>query len=184
MKTNKLFTLLFLLLAFSTSLMAQSGQGVPKPQKLSNTSVTESRFDTVLVEQPNGDVQMRIMERKPNGTRSGTDRTLSSNPSPDLQPKFPGGDEAMTQFISDNLQYPSEDKRKGVSGKVVVEFQLDEEGRVAEAKAMSGSTGTKAMEAEALRVIKLMPNWKPALQGGNPIKTTMYLPIYFNLKAK
>lgn len=175
-----LFTTLLLVVCNGT--LSAQNRGKQQPATNHPAAVSASAGDTIFIEQPNGDVLMKVIDRTAQGTQNTQPRKLYTEPGMDLQPKFPGGEEALRHFISDNLQYPSNDKKLRKEGKMVVEFQLDEEGRVTEAKTYSKGTCTKAMETEALRVIRMMPNWKPALQGGNPVKTTMYLPVQFSLK--
>lgn len=174
-----LFTMLLLFVSNCT--LSAQDRGNQKPAKDQPASVPASSGDTIFIEQANGEVLMKVIDRTAQGTQTTRPRKLYMEPGMDLQPKFPGGEDALRQFISDNLQYPADDKKRRKEGKIVVEFQVDEEGRVSEAKTYSRGTCTQAMEAEAQRVIRLMPSWKPALKAGQPVKTTMYLPVQFSL---
>jgi protein TonB len=95
------------------------------------------------------------------------------------KPEFKGGDAAMWQFLGDNLVYPSHAKEIGIEGKVYISFVIDEFGNVTNAKIAREVGG--GLEEEALRVVKMMPRWKPGRQAGHPVRVSYSLPIVFNL---
>ncbi len=92
---------------------------------------------------------------------------------PDVLPFMPG----LSKFLTDNLVYPYPARENGISGKVWVNFVVDEQGKIIETKIMH-SVGFGCDE-EALRVIKLMPKWKPGLLQGKPVKVSFNQPITF-----
>jgi periplasmic protein TonB len=94
---------------------------------------------------------------------------------PDVLPSMPG----LSKFLSDNLNYPYDARENRVSGKVAVNFIVDEEGRIIETKIIH-SVGFGCDE-EALRVIKLMPKWKPGMLQGKPVKVSFNQVITFQL---
>lgn len=94
--------------------------------------------------------------------------------------EFPGGDEARTKFIQNNLHYPAIAKENGIQGIVYITFVIDKEGKVTDASVRKGVGA--GLDEEALRVIKLMPPWKPAKQAGKAVKQQFTLPIRFALK--
>lgn len=91
---------------------------------------------------------------------------------------FPGGERALFQFLAENIRYPLKE-RACFSGRVYVRFVILETGEVSEIEIVRGSH--PALDKEALRVIGLLPNWKPANLRGKAIKTTMALPIRFTI---
>lgn len=93
-------------------------------------------------------------------------------------PSFPGGDEELYSFISQNIKYPELAKRNEISGKVLVEFVVDVDGKIIDPKVVKG-IGYGCNE-EALRIVKLMPKWIPGKQDGKPIKVKLLLPIIFS----
>ncbi len=98
----------------------------------------------------------------------------------DEDPEFPGGEEAMRKFIEDNLQYPRLAAENGISGKVYVTFVIDTDGTVLKPRLLrdiGGGCGT-----EAIRIIKLMPKWKPGKQNGKPVRVQYNLPVVFDKK--
>ncbi len=74
-------------------------------------------------------------------------------------PKFPGGVEALRKYISDNLIYPAIAQEQGIQGTVVVEFTIEEYGRVGNVKVVKSVD--ESLDNEARRVVRLMPNWIP-----------------------
>ncbi|MCU0421817.1 MAG: energy transducer TonB [Bacteroidia bacterium] len=92
-------------------------------------------------------------------------------------PEFQGD---IYKFLSNNLKYPSKEVELGIEGKVVISFIVMSDGSIIEPKVIK-SAG-KAFDTEALRVIMLMPNWKPGRMNGKPVNVKMNLPIVFKLK--
>lgn len=97
----------------------------------------------------------------------------------DKMPEFPGGSEAMTKFIVSNVKYPEAAKEKGIEGKVMVNFVVTKSGKVDEVKVTQKVNDL--LDAEAIRVIKAMPDWIPGEQKGKKIDVQMILPIQFKL---
>jgi protein TonB len=94
-------------------------------------------------------------------------------------PEFPGGDNALNDFIIKNLKYPEEAKKQNIQGKVWIGFIVDKEGNVLEIEALRGIGG--GCDEEAVRVVALMPKWKPGKQSGKPVVVKYRLPINFTL---
>jgi periplasmic protein TonB len=94
-------------------------------------------------------------------------------------PEFSGGDAAMLNFIKDNIVYPDKAKENKIQGRVYVNFVVDEAGRVTSAKILRGIGG--GCDEEALRVVNMMPLWKPGMQNGKTVKVVYNLPITFSL---
>ena len=97
----------------------------------------------------------------------------------EIAPEFPGGEKAMFQFITSNLHYPAPCKEEEIQGKVFVQFIIEKDGSVNEVTVVRGVHS--ALDAEAVRVIKMMPKWKPGYQNGKAVRTRYRLPIYFKL---
>lgn len=94
-------------------------------------------------------------------------------------PQFPGGEEKMTEYLSDNLQYPSSAIESGIEGDVFISFIVTKKGKVKKAEVMQGIGG--GCDQEALRVIRAMPDWAPGRQRGEPVDVMMVLPVQFRL---
>ena len=94
-------------------------------------------------------------------------------------PQFPGGNEAMMKFVTQNLKYPTEAHQKGIRGNVIVRFVVREDGTVTDAEVVRHAD--PLLEAEALRVVSLMPRWKPGRQNGKTVPVRSSLPVVFRL---
>jgi TonB family protein len=97
----------------------------------------------------------------------------------EVMPQFPGGNEAMMQFIRDNLVYPEMAKEVGVQGKVICNFTVGKDGEVYDVNVLRGIG--YGCDQEAIRVIKMMPKWIPGKQNGRPVNVKFNLPISFKL---
>ena len=97
-----------------------------------------------------------------------------------VDPEFPGGNEALAQFIAEKLKYPESMVRINATGTAYVELQIKEDGTVANPKILRG-TGHEELDYEALRVVKLMPKWNPGKKNGKSVNTIVTLPFKFKL---
>ncbi len=97
----------------------------------------------------------------------------------EVMPEYPGGMGEMMGFVSKNLQYPAEAKEAGVQGAVVVQFVVDKTGKITSPKVLKGLS--PECDAEVLRVVSLMPQWKPGMQDGEAVNVKYTLPIMFKL---
>ena len=94
-------------------------------------------------------------------------------------PEFPGGDNKRIEFLTENIKYPQKARELGVQGTVYVGFVVEKDGSIKDAKVLRGIG--KGCEDEALRVIRLMPKWKPGTQRRRPVRVQITLPITFTL---
>ena len=95
-------------------------------------------------------------------------------------PKFPGGDEGLMSFLKDNVKYPKEAEKAGKQGRVVVQFVVNKDGSVKNAKVVRSVD--ENLDAEALRVINAMPKWQPGKQRGQDVNVKYTLPVSFRLQ--
>ena len=100
----------------------------------------------------------------------------------DVMPEFPGGDEALFAYLSQNINYPTEAKDAKLEGRVYVTFVIEKDGQVSNAKILRDIGG--GCGEEAIRVVNNMPKWKPGSQDGKPVRTQFNLPVSFQLQAK
>lgn len=94
-------------------------------------------------------------------------------------PEFPGGDVALRTYIVQNVKYPEIAKENGLSGKVFVQFVINQKGEVQDVKIARGVD--PALDKEAIRVVQNLPKWKPGSQRGKPVKVSYTVPINFQL---
>jgi protein TonB len=117
----------------------------------------------------------------PTGTPApaGTTKTGATVVTPDQPARPVGGTEAFFEWIQKNQQYPALARQRKIEGKVQVEFIIQKDGSLTDAKVVKplGS----GLDQEALRLIKIAPKWTPATYQGQPMKQKMVLPVLFQL---
>lgn len=94
-------------------------------------------------------------------------------------PMFPGGEAALLHFIRERLRYPPLAARNRVEGKVIVSFWVDERGHPYGFGVLKGPGG--GLDEEALRILRDMPAWTPALINGRPTLLQLRIPVVFRL---
>lgn len=97
----------------------------------------------------------------------------------DTKPEYIEGDRAMLKVILKNFRYPSEAKEKGETGRVVISFVVLMDGRPTDHRVEKSVSNT--LDAEAMRVIKLLDKWKPATKDGKTVNAQYTLPVTFAL---
>ncbi|MGD9556142.1 MAG: energy transducer TonB [Mangrovibacterium sp.] len=95
-------------------------------------------------------------------------------------PEFPGGELALRKFIANAIKYPVIAQENGIQGKVYVNFVVDKDGSITNAKIARGVD--PSLDKEALRVVNSLPKWKPGMQRGKPVKVSYTVPISFVLQ--
>lgn len=99
---------------------------------------------------------------------------------PEELPEFPGGTEALEKFLKKNTRYPDSARDAGINGTVYVTFVVNDKGEVTNVEI--AHSPNQILSDEALRVMKLMPKWKPGKQGGRSVKVPLSVPFAFRLK--
>lgn len=95
-------------------------------------------------------------------------------------PEFPGGQQQLYKFLSANLRYPATARAEGIEGRVILRFVVDTTGAVTQPRIERGVD--KALDEEALRVVNMMPRWKPGKNNGSTVRVYYRLPVYFKLE--
>lgn len=97
----------------------------------------------------------------------------------EVKPEFPDGNAGLGKYLSENIKYPKKALKKNISGKVFVQFIIDKTGKVIDVTVPRGVD--KSLDKEAVRVVKSMPNWKPGMKDGVPVKVKYTIPIVFKI---
>lgn len=95
-------------------------------------------------------------------------------------PEFPGGIKELMSFLSKNSKYPASAMAKNVQGRVIVQFVVEKDGTPTEFKVIRSVDPD--LDAEALRVMKEMPKWKPGMQRGQVVRVKYTVPVTFRLQ--
>lgn len=94
-------------------------------------------------------------------------------------PEFPGGMPELMKFLQENVKYPEEAMKNGIQGRVLIQFIVEKDGSISEAKVIKKVN--ELLDAEALRVIGEMPKWTPGKQKGQEVRVKFVLPVTFRL---
>lgn len=97
----------------------------------------------------------------------------------DTPPEFPAGETALMQQIAANIRYPASCIEQGIQGRVVLQYTVLADGNIGNFKVLKSAHPD--LSAEAIRVVKLLPEWAPAIKNGEPVNANYVLPINFKL---
>jgi protein TonB len=96
-------------------------------------------------------------------------------------PEFPGGQQALFKYLSENVKYPVIAQENGIQGRVICQFVVNKDGSIVDVEVVR-SGGDPSLDKEAIRVIKTMPKWKPGKQRGKPVRVKYTVPVNFKLQ--
>lgn len=99
----------------------------------------------------------------------------------DTMPEFPGGEEALLDYLSSNIKYPLDAVKANAQGKVIASFIVEKDGSIS--NIVLKQTVFPSCDAEAIRVIANMPAWKPGKEHGQVVKVSYILPVTFRLNG-
>ncbi len=100
----------------------------------------------------------------------------------ETMPEFPGGEQKLMEFLYSNIKYPESAKKNGYSGTAYVTYVIEKDGSLSDIRILRGVANAPECDQEAVRVIKMMPNWKPGFHRGKPVRVQFNLPIKFTLR--
>ncbi|PLW91952.1 MAG: energy transducer TonB [Marinilabiliales bacterium] len=98
----------------------------------------------------------------------------------DELPSYPGGEEALFEYLAENVRYPQYAKNKGIQGTVFAGFVIEKDGSITNIKILKSIGG--GCDEEVIRVIENMPKWTPGKQRGKTVRVQFNLPIKFVLQ--
>ncbi|MBI9034970.1 MAG: TonB family protein [Bacteroidales bacterium] len=110
------------------------------------------------------------------GKSEGSDKGLMTI---DEQPSYPGGDAERVRFLMKNIRYPVDAKLNCEQGTVYVSFVVEKDGSITNIEILRGVC--PSIDAETIRVVSLMPKWKPGKQDGDPVRVRFSMPVKFTL---
>ena len=130
----------------------------PEEKKTDAVEAVSTDADEVLTEVNNTDSVYKVVE---------------------VMPEYPGGIDALMKYLSENIKYPEIAKKESIQGRVFVNFVVEKSGKVNNVNIIRGIGG--GCDEEAIRVISSMPDWKPGLENGKPVRVDYNIPIKFAL---
>ena len=99
----------------------------------------------------------------------------------ETMPEFPGGQQALFKYLSENVKYPDIAQENGIQGRVICQFVVNKDGAIVDVEVVR-SGGDASLDKEAVRVIKSMPKWKPGKQRGKAVRVKYTVPVNFRLQ--
>lgn len=100
-----------------------------------------------------------------------------------VMPQFPGGQEALFAYLENTVKYPVIAYENGIQGRVLCQFVVNKDGSISNVE-VAKSGGDPSLDKEAIRVIKMMPNWIPGRQDGENVRVKYSVPVVFKLDKK
>ena len=94
-------------------------------------------------------------------------------------PEYPGGMQAMIEFLQANMKYPEDAAKQKVEGRVMVQFVVETDGSISDVHV--AKQVFPSLDAEAIRVVQAMPKWTPGKEKGNVVRVKYNLPIVFRM---
>ena len=95
------------------------------------------------------------------------------------QPEFPGGMQALMEYLRKNMRYPTICQEQGIQGRVIVQFVVNSDGSIVDPQVVKPVN--PYLDKEALRVVSTMPKWTPGEQRGKKVRVRFTLPVTFRL---
>ena len=95
------------------------------------------------------------------------------------QPSFPGGPSALNNWIRENIKYPADAAKNEIEGLVTVSFIVEKDGSISNVKVVYPTD--PSLDKEAVRLVAMMPKWRPGRQNGQPARVKYFVPITFKL---
>ena len=117
---------------------------------------------------------------KPSSTQSTDNVAEQILEGADVMPEFPGGYKALMKWLSLNINYPPKAMEQGDQGRVIVRFIVFKDGSVGKASILKSAT--PELDQEALRLVSIMPKWKPGMNEGKRVSVSYALPVTFKLQ--
>lgn len=96
----------------------------------------------------------------------------------EMQPSFPGGTPALLKYLRENLRCPA--GKEEISGRVIVMFTIERDGSITDVEIVRGLD--PELDAEALRVVRNMPRWRPGMVYDKKVAVKYTIPISFGLR--
>ena len=110
------------------------------------------------------------------------DNSIKDFASVEVLPEFEGGMAGWGKYLQKNLKYPPMARENNITGRVIVSFVVEKNGKLTDIKVLRGIGG--GCDEEAKRVLAIAPAWKPGIQNGRPVRVAYTMPIFFQLAAE
>ena len=140
--------------------------------------ITQESLDEGQAFEVVGNVDEEILQPEPPAV--GENQLTLMGDVVEQMPSFPGGPQALLDYLSEHINYPEGYEETCVQGRVVITFVVEKDGSLSDITVVKSLE--KAFDEEALRAVKSMPNWIPGMQDGKPVRVKYTVPVNFRLK--
>jgi periplasmic protein TonB len=165
----------------NNSTSAPSGGADTSASAAANNSPAESSQETAAVpKKKTGKVSATITE--PDATAKIEKDKMGYYTRTEVLPAYKGGQGALADYISNNIEYPQDAIDNNIEGTVSVQFAVDEQGNISNVKTVGNKMGY-GLEEEAVKVVTSMPRWTAGQVKGKNVKTWRVLPITYKLES-
>lgn len=162
----------------ATSAVTERIRAIDKPTAKQPDKLSVNSADRLLVSDSENHTLDTKLSVSPPPTPLASDRPISFR-IVEQMPEFPGGGSAFIRWLTLQLQYPPSAQSQKLQGKVIVSFIVNEDGSIVDVKLEKSVNGL--LDREALRVIRMMPRWKPGKHHNQPCRTMVAVPVVFKL---
>ena len=151
-----------------------------KSGKISTSGDSAAKNTTTLVAKKVGKASIAMMtEEKSNKIEK--DKMGYYNGA-EVLPVYPGGPNALQTYVAEHIEYPGNAIDNSIEGTVNVQFAIDEQGNVSNARAIGNNIGY-GLEEEAIKLVSGMPKWTPGMVKGKKVKAWYTLPVTYRLEG-
>lgn len=149
--------------------------GYEKPEPESASQVKWYKAEEVVKNEKNGS---ESAQQPQTGVKNNTEEPIFIVV--EEMPEYPGGMSEFMKFIAQNIKYPADALQGKVEGRVIARFVVCKDGSISDIEIMRSVS--PSLDAEAVRVLKLMPKWKPGRQRGKAVPVKFTVPVTFRLE--
>ena len=100
----------------------------------------------------------------------------------DQMPQFPGGEAGLMRYLQSNINYPANAAMNNIGGRVILQFVVEKDGHIGEVKVVRSID--PEIDAEAVRVVKSLPDFIPGRQDGEPVAVWYTIPVSFKVQSE
>jgi TonB family protein len=143
---------------------------------------SDSRYEKLVRENIPEHIEIKTKAIKNSVIPDNNPNEIDPAPMYPTSPEFPGGTEALNNFLTANIHYPEALKKSGISGIVYVRFAVEKDGSIAEISVVKEVQGAPEFTQEAIRVFQMMPRWTPGNLNGRPVRVQLTQPVKFVLQ--
>lgn len=166
-------------LAITNSDLTRVSEEMAEDYKTAMKNLTQLEREYASYKKANPEQDLLIIDEEVDGAYK-SDKETETYSVVEKMPEFPGGIDALMQYLSRKIRYPNKAQDNGVQGRVYVQFVVAKDGSIENVEVIRGIGS--GCDEESIRVVKNMPKWTPGEQRGKKVRVKYTLPIRFSLR--